>query len=385
MDIFIYNASFQLVAVVDYYETFIWTERYSDYGDFELYLPVDSDTVQYFKVNYYIEIRESNRTMIIEDIQIDTDVDSGPTLKISGRSLESILDRRIIWKQTTISNATVDATIKQLLAENILGTLEDGRGIDCLEYLDPDVSDGIKQYTIPQIQFTGDNLFDAVKGICDAFQIGFEIIAGHPEEEDDGRIHFRFKLFTGVNRSYTNDDGTDQFINPHVAFSPNFDNLLNSSYLESNKISKTIALVAGSGEGSDRVMVKVSASDDYGEGLSRRELFVDARDLTKDVKSEDGSTRQLTDDEYNETLMERGREKLTEYPVIESFEGGVEPDTKYKYGLRDEIKSGKADYAIGDIVQVENEYGMRLRCRVIEFIRSKDATGSAEYPTFTKI
>ena len=389
MEIFVYDTSFTLVAVIDSYESFIWTERYSDYGDFELYLPVDSDAIQYLKANYYVEIRESNRTMIIEDIQIDTDVDNGPSLKVSGRSLESILDRRIIWKQTLISNKNVDEVIKQLLYENIMSGAGANRCVEGFEYVDTD-DEYIKTLGISQIQFTGDNLFDAVKGICDAFQLGFEITALESTVENGGLVrHFYFKLFAGANRSYTNDDGTEQLSNPYVVFSPNFENLLNSSYFESHQNSKTITLVAGSGEGSERVMVEVSTSNEVSKGLSRRELFTDARDLTKEVQKqdEDGNvtTVTLSDEEYNAALTERGKETLSEWQVVESFEGGVDPSTEYKYGSREDVKMGKADYSIGDILQVENEYGMENRCRVIEFIRSKDASGSETYPTFTKI
>lgn len=389
MEIFIYDTSFTLVAILDTYESFIWTERYSDYGDFELYLPIDSNVIQYLKADYYIEIRESNRTMIIEDIQIDSDIDNGPSLKISGRSLESILDRRIIWKQTLISNLNVNDVIKQLLEENIMAGAGEDRCVNGFNFVDTD-DEYIKTLAISQIQFTGDNLFDAVKGICDAFQLGFEITAVEPEETNVGPVrHFYFKLFNGANRSYTNDDGSEQLTNPYIVFSPNFENLLNSSYFESHRNSKTITLVAGAGEGPERIMVEVPASTEAGTGLSRRELFTDARDLTKEVQQQDVhgnvTTVTLSDDEYNDALTERGNETLSEWQVVESFEGGVDPSTEHKYGSREDVKMGKADYSIGDILQVENEYGMENRCRVIEFIRSKDASGSETYPTFTKI
>ena len=495
MEIFIFDTSFQLIKIIDDYESFIWTERYSDYGDFELHLAADSDVIQYLRTDCYVEIRESNRTMIIEDIQIETDVDDGPSLKISGRSLESILDRRIIWKQTSISNKAIDEVIKQLLDENIMSGAGEERCIDLFTYVDlPDdhVIRTNDAYKINQIQFTGDNLFDVVKSICDAFGIGFRVLLKDKK--------MQFELFVGENRSYENDDGTDQYTNPHVVFSPTFSNLLNSSYLESNKTLKTVTLVAGSGEGSDRKTVEVSADDDYvqltsepydwsknyasyfvktgttyyesvdgadsappfehgkyyynwyaangysgkkwylllkepddwlinygdfnkyavhdadsgkqvqvnpikvaplwsagtyyrhvstNKGIYRRELYTDARDLTNEVQkqNEDGtvSTETLDDEEYNKMLDERGKEKLAECKVIKSFEGSIEPNTEYKYGSIEDVKIGKADYSIGDVVQVENEYGMGSRCRVTEFIRSADSSGSETYPTFTII
>ena len=384
MEIFILNTSFQIVAVIDSFESFIWTERYSDYGDFELYLSPNSPVTQYLQVDNYVEIRDSDRTMIIEEVQIDADVDNGHSIKISGRSLESILYRRIVWKQTSISDKTVDEVIKQLLYDNVIEPTDSTRRIDIFEYDELPNEHYIKTLNISQIQFTGDNLFDVVKSICDAFDLGFRIVRS---ESENTTLHFQ--LFVGENRSYDNDDGSEQLKNPHVVFSPTFDNLLNSNYFESNKNLKTVTLVAGEGEGADRIMTEVPSVNGAGTGLSRRELFTDARDLSKSTQTQDENGNMtentLSDDEYNDVLTERGTEKLAEYCATESFEGSIDPSTEYVYGTPESIKMGIADYSIGDTVQVENEYGMGCRCRVTEFIRSEDSSGYETYPTFMKI
>ena len=377
MDIYVYNTSFELVAIIDSFESFIWTDRYSDYGDFELYLSPNSGALNSINADYYLEIRDSNRTMIIEDIQIDVDPENGSSLKVSGRSIESILDRRIVWKQTVISDKSVDEIIEQLLNENLINPADDKRRIDIFKYDELPADHYIKTLKINQIQFTGDSLLDIVIYLCDAFGLGFRVI------RIDGEFHFQ--LFIGENRSYENDDGTEQFMNQHVVFSPAFDNLLNSSYFESHKNYKTVTLVAGEGEGADRITFEVESEATPIEGLFRRELYTDARDLSKTTQNEDGTTSSLGDEEYNNVLTERGNSKLTEHRVVESFEGSIDPGTEHKYGSPEDIKKGLADYSIGDIVQVENEYGMGCRCRVTEFIRSEDGSGSDSYPTFMKI
>ena len=37
MDLYITNPKFELVGVIDSYTSLIWTERYNDCGDFEIY------------------------------------------------------------------------------------------------------------------------------------------------------------------------------------------------------------------------------------------------------------------------------------------------------------------------------------------------------------
>lgn len=64
--------------------------------------------------------------------------------------------------------------------------------------------------------------------------VGFRI-----KLSDDNK--FVFKLYAGADRSY------DQFTNPYVIFSPKFENVINTNYLESKKTLKTVTLVAGEG------------------------------------------------------------------------------------------------------------------------------------------
>ena len=67
-------------------------------------------------------------------------------------------------------------------------------------------------------QFTGDNLYDAIRKLCDSKNVGFRI-----KLSDDNK--FVFKLYAGADRSY------DQFTNPYVIFSPKFENVINTNYL----------------------------------------------------------------------------------------------------------------------------------------------------------
>ena len=104
---------------------------------------------------------------------------------------------------------------------------------------------------------------------------------------------FVFKLYAGADRTYA------QTENPYVVFSPKFENIANSNYLESKKEYKNVALVAGEGEGAERKTTSVGE----GSGLERRELFVDARDIS--TTTEDNVT--LSDEEYKKQLNVNNR------------------------------------------------------------------------------
>ena len=88
-------------------------------------------------------------------------------------------------------------------------------------------------------QYTGDCLYDVVKGLCEENNIGFKIVL-----TDENK--FAFSLYAGVDRSY------EQTENPYVVFSPNFENIINSNYYSSRASFRNVTLVAGEGEGAAR-------------------------------------------------------------------------------------------------------------------------------------
>lgn len=349
-EIVVLDKNFEILHILDDFKSLIWTIRYSTYGDFEIYSAMTENIKKFFQEGNYLIREDSDRCMIVEGFVLSSDLESGSNVTITGRSLESILDRRIIWNQT-ILDGKLEGQIEKLLNQNAISPSVTARKIPGLVFKYSNDS-RIEALTI-QAQFTGDNLYEAIKKICDSFHLGFKITLNDQNQ-------FVFQLYLGEDRSY------DQETNPYVVFSPNFDNLVDSSYVESKSSFKTVTLVAGEGEGSDRKTLVTG--DNTSSGLNRRELFTDARDISSTTV--DG---ELTPAQYNQLLKQRGDEHLTEYTEIKSFEGEAETTILYQYG---------EDFTIGDIVQVENEFGFTERVRVVEFIRSVDENGRRAYPTF---
>jgi hypothetical protein len=353
MELLTLNTNFEADDTVDTFKSLIWVDRYSEYGDFEIYVPANTEMINKFIPDYYLWTDDSDHTMIIEDRKIESDVENGNNLVITGRSLESILTRRIIWEQT-ILNGYLEEQIEKLLNENVINPSLSERKID--NFVFEKSGDSYIESLKVEAQFTGTNLYEAIKSLCDAESIGFKITLNEENQ-------FVFKLYSGEDRSY------EQDTNPYVVFSPNFENIVNSNYVESKNTLKNVALVAGEGEGSARRKIVVGSSTE--SGLTRRELFVDARDISS---STDSGT--LTDDQYNAQLSQRGLEKLSENEITKSFEGEVETTQMYHYNEH---------FFMGDICQLENEYGMESRVRVVEFIHSEDDGGIETYPTFKVI
>lgn len=359
MELLILNSEFEGIHIIDTYKSLIWVDRYDAYGDFELYLPADKKLLEFLVLDYYVWCKKSEKLMIIEHLSIETDVEDGDFFLISGRSLESILDRRIVWKQT-VFNGDLGSAINTLINNNVKDNTNENRFIENFDIIAFDLENANVYNKQINTQFTGTNLYEAVQSLCKMCMSGFKIILG-----DDNR--FKFKLYLGIDRSY------DQFSNPHIVFSPTNDNLLNSNYFVSLMEHKNVALVAGEGEGLERTSISVSLADDINDtkGLNRREMFVDARDLSSSTESGD-----LTETEYADILTTRGINKLSELQKRTAFESELEALISYQYGI---------DFFMGDIVQIENEYGQTDKVYISEVIISSDESGEFVYPTFQKI
>ena len=410
IDVYVLNTNFEVVGVIDTYESFIWTDRWNTYGDFELYTSFDQNILNMCQQDYYMHINQSEHTMIIEGIEVETDPEFGIKLRITGRSLESILDRRIVWAQTTVAaNTKFETAIKNLI-DKAFGTsgvapdpgtsgsnktISDARKLPNLifqEVHDPYI-DGI---LVEKTQYTGDVIYDVLVNMCADVNntIGWKIVL-------DDENHFVFSLRTGKNRSYQqtgyqktmdtvfisgktyyeyNSETHEYFVTqdvtkqknktyyeqvdilPYVIFSPDFDNIINTNYLDSTDGMKNVTLVAGEGEGSSRRTLIVGSASD----LDRRELFTDARDL----RASDYGAR------YNDALKTRGINKLVENGRVQSYEGQVEATRQFVFG---------EDFFMGDIVQMSNEYGINGAVRVIEWVMSESTSGIEIYPTFDAV
>lgn len=352
MDVMVLDKNLNAIAVVDSYESFIWTDRYYAYGDFELYESMHKELLDYLQQDYYLQSQNSEHVMIIEKIQISSDAEDGNYVTVSGRSLESILDRRIIWGQKTLSG-NLQNGIKTLLNENVISPSDSNRKISNFIFK-ASTDTKITGLTI-DAQYTGDNLYDVIHSICEEQSVGFKITLNDEKQ-------FVFELYAGTDRSY------DQTENPYVIFSPKFENIINSNYIESKSSLKNVTLVGGEGEGAARRY----ATSGSGSGLDRRELFTDARDISSDV----GDGKTLTDAEYIAQLQQRGKEKLAENTSATSFEGETETTIMFRFG---------EDFFNGDIVQIANEYGHETKARILEIVNSVDSDGSSVYPTFKTI
>lgn len=343
--------AFQKIAAVDELTSVIWVTRFYKYGQFELYLPASIANFKLFSGYEYdvlITRDNSDSVMIVDSILLTTDAENGNYLTITGRSAESILGRRVIPRQTNFTG-TAENCIRALIDQNIINPIDTGRKINNF-VLAP--AQGYTE-TIEK-QVTGKNLLDTISEICAAYNYGFKVTF-------DG-VNFTFSLYKGTNRSINQTENTP------VIFSPDYENLGNTSYEYSLLPFKTAVYVAGEGEGSARKIQGLHYAD--AEGLWRRELWVDSRNTSS--KTDGGD---LTPEEYTAILKEQAKEALRDNMYKLDFNGEILNVNAYQYGV---------DYGLGDTVSVVNEYGIKGTTVVNEITEVEDESGFSLIPTFSE-
>lgn len=268
MELNILDRSYTLLAVIDQFESLAWSVRYNEPGEFELKAIVDVDSnglselLGYLSKQNYCSIKESDRIMIIESVNYVSDYETGDTVTAKGRSLESILDRRVIAYKMVLDGSLQDE-IMRLLNTTVIEPEDENRqikGFRMKKSEDP----AITKLTV-KLEVLGETVLDIIVGLCQAHNLGFRVL---PDYETSG---FIFELYKGVDRSY------NQESLPPVVFSPKYENLINSNYVDSDENLKNFVYVIHE----DReVKIEVypgqdnETPSDPPKDLNRRELYI---------------------------------------------------------------------------------------------------------------
>ncbi len=364
------NKNFEAVSILDSFESFIWTDRYYEAGDFELVL-AQSDVPSGLELGFYLQIVQSDHLMIIEDIQITKSSSEGSKVTLTGRSLESILDRRVIYEFSYLKG-DFQAAIHDLLNNSIIKPTEPERKIPNFIF-EENVSDKYISETIVDAQYFGISLYEVIVSLCQHYRIGFQVTLQNDTE-------FVFKLYHGANRSLSDTNDTGDF----VIFSKDFGNIVKEEYLESIKDYKNAALIGGEGDGTNKVCAQTTLHDvsflapsiDVPTGLERREIYVDANDTSSTYKAEDGTESQMTSEQYESALKGVGQDELFNHSVTRSLNGEIETLRQFTYGT---------DFFLGDVVSIETIFAKSTNARIIEVTFSCSASGYEVYQTLQSI
>lgn len=353
MDLYIKNKKLETVGIIDNASSVIWTKRYNECGDFEIYVKASTTLLDIAQPSFYVIRHDDDMVGIIEKITLTTDIENGDYLTISGRDILSLLTRRVFIGASKYNGMTPEAVIRSMIDKNCINPDIATRQIKELSLGN---YHGLTADTTIDMQVTGSSLYDEVVELAKRFDLGLKMTLSN-----NG---FLFDIYKSKDRSY------NQSALPYVVFSADYSNLLNTTYSYDITEFKNVAVVAGQGEGDYRAWETTEVKNRH--YIDRYELFVDANDVesTQQTPKKIGETMV----QYYE-LAERGQNKLAEVSPITTFEGEVDTSRTYTY---------KSDFYVGDIVQIKNEYGLTATAQITEIIESEDENGNSIIPTFAE-
>ena len=356
VDVYVLDNEFEDEFIFERCESVIWNEYMSGAGDFELYTPLLSSMIPYIKEDICLRIPQSEVMMFIENWEIDITEDRGIYVRVKGRSVLAWLERRVL-STTYEFKGSVQDTILKLLDEHVINPKDTKRKIPDISYK-KSAHTGITSKELT-FQATGDNLLDLIISLAAEFKFGVKM--GPIINETTRKRSLEFSLFLGEDRSH------NQEINEPVIFSNKFDNLISALYTKTVKNEKTAAYIQGEGEYPNRKNATIPGTP---TGLKRKELYVDARDISSKLEGD----VTIPDADYIKLLEARGVLKLADQLVEEDIEADVEPLASFIFNQ---------DYFIGDIVQVETGVGFDVVAQVTGCITSVNTEGTNIVPTFT--
>lgn len=358
MELYVLNDLLQPETVLDRFESLIWTERFRQYGDFELVTESTPQTRTYLAEGTLLAMNRSNRVMVVETAEDALESDGSPVFNVSGRSLEATLAQRTTRKTNLVTGGVVSEdwsitdtpgnitrAIFDAICRNNTAIPQDN-----IPFLNP--GSMYPPSTIPEptenitVNIGKGSLYDATEKLVNAYGLGFRLT------RDPSTSRLFYDVYSG------NDRTTGQSAFTPVIFSPNLENMTSVTQLRSIENYYNVAYVTAK---NGSLIVYAAEASEYTSGFERRVMMVDAMDVTLPA-----GPALVT------ALTQRGQEALAAQKMLEAVDGEVSEGDAFRYDI---------DYTLGDLVEIQTSSGATQRMRITEQIFIDDAEGERGYPT----
>lgn len=330
--LFFFDKKLNMLGIIDNFISMRWRRKYFEAGEFEIILPITEYIMNIINTDVLIMRNNYTEVAIIETIEfIDDGTDE--ELKISGRFLSSLLERRIIKNKINFSGNTIEGMNTIV---NSLTPLSDIWETETVTFNSKHI----------EFQCTYKNAYQYLCKLSEYANIGFRIVANV-----DSKV-FMFEVYEGKDRT------VNQTVNEQYSFSNDRYNIEHGTLVISNKTKINYVLVGGQGEDSSRIMQEIKTQ---ATGFDLHETFSDQKSLSKTG---------LTDMEYKEKLKTVGEAKLNDGTFKLEVTALVQKDYKTKWDL-------------GDVVNIKKEkWNVYTEYRIIEVEEIIEDGKRTIYPTF---
>ena len=314
MDIMVLDKNFNILGVLDNYDSIVWNRKYYETGSF---------TIQTAKFDFtgakYIWSKDLDETGIVQTI--DRKTNTSTSTIVSGKFLEETLENLCIHTTEQYTGYGVNI-VKTIMAKY---------------YPDITIAETTLTGNYISTSFTGETIGEAIRKILEPNEMSFKLTLDY---QTNG---ITFTVYQGTDRTQSQD------VNAWAVFGTDNETILSNEYKYDDSTYKNYAVVAGEGEGAERTIVIVDNRTDTTEEI--KELYVDANDLT---------SADITQEVYLENLKQRGLEKLQDYKLIQKVDFSVDTTSVLEY---------HTNYDLGDKVTYKETNGY-LENRITEITYS---------------
>lgn len=312
---------FTLRGIVSNFSEMTINHNFYEVDTMTFSIPFDTDTYEILRTGRILYRKNSNKGFMIHTLEIQ---ESEHTIIGYAYGLESVLDNRVVISPTNF-NTNHETIIHDLIDKNMINSTKNYRNIINL-------TKGINgnRGIISEESYWGESLYAIFTELGKRSSIGFKVFF-HPNEQT-----FEFITRVGVDRTI------NQTTNQPIRWVHEWDDTYDEVLTISEKDSKSVVYIASG----DEVPIQTTVGDELafkGDWL-RKEMFVQASDITKTLQDESQTT--LTTAQVNALLRSRGKLEMLSKRPVNDYTFTLSEGIDEVYGV---------DYLEGDYVSVVNQ------------------------------
>lgn len=367
MEIYILDKLLRPVDVVDEFESFIWSERFSVMGDFELSTLASQANRNRFTPQTWLAINESRRIMEVLTVEETINADQQMVLKIKGKELTHILRTRIALKAIAGPGVAPVWLIEDMTPANVMRHIFNQIcvvGTVSTDDIIPFYNTGnlYPADTIPEPAGLIDweqkpnTVYAALEELGDIYDLG------HRLYRDPTLSKLYFNVYAGSDRT------TAQTTLAPVIFSPDMDNLQNTREFNDIEGACNVVRVVYTYRNETTELDEALTLEVHDDEIIPPEGFDRKVKILLITSIPEGIT------DIPAFLTQAGYDELAKSRPLGAFDGEIANNTQYVY---------ERDYYLGDLVEIRSQSGATAYMRVEEYIFVQNREGYKSYPTFT--
>ncbi|MET0786292.1 MAG: hypothetical protein ABWY25_06260 [Paenisporosarcina sp.] len=336
----------------------LWAERYRDPGEFQIVARLSSGLREFLPIGTFISHANTLEVMVVENHEVQEVGMEDPTIVITGRSLDSYLENRIVGMNQVRASSTLQEyalaanyswnQIVTLINDHIQhGTYTDDNLVNIFATTNVTGTSPVNEAR----SVKRENLSKTVIGLLAIDDLGIKSVRRNTFGAADGSPNqTNLCIHRGVDKTAS------------VIFSWKSGTIENAEYLWSDKKMKNSALVLGR-------YINVVVDTPGMTNANRRSMVVSGDDIDGNLGAPPTGGTLTT---VVSKMQVRGREALESQNRITITRADVANVSQYQY---------RKDFQVGDLISLDGNFGQMAVMRIVEYAEIQDENGENGHPT----